>query len=182
MHIRLAKLDDLSEIMWTYAFARDFMIKHDNPTQWGTDWPSEECIVSDIKKEICYVVVQENAALGTEDILGVFAMEIGADVEPTYAVIDPVDEGEYQADGAWLSEEPYAVIHRLAGNGRAKGIGTKAIDFAIDKSNGHVRVDTHAKNKIMQKVFLKNGFKFTGLINVNFGEDPWRYAYEYVEE
>ncbi|MCR4781504.1 MAG: N-acetyltransferase [Lachnospiraceae bacterium] len=182
MTVRLATKNDVPEILWTFAYARDFMKKTDNPTQWGDDWPNEEIVLSDIEKKICYVITEENVALGGEEILGVFTMIYGKDIDPTYEKIEPVDEGEYQADGKWLSDEPYGVIHRLAGNGKAKGVGTTAINFALDNCNGHVRVDTHANNKVMQKVFLKNGFKLTGLISVGFGEDPWRYAYEYVEE
>ena len=182
MNVRLATREDIPEILWTFAIARDYMKKHDNPTQWGDDWPNQEILEEDIEKEICYVLTQENVALGGEEILGAFTMFYGKDCDPSYAEIWPIDENDIKAEGKWISDEPYGVIHRLAGNGKAKGVANKAIDFAIDKCNGHIRIDTHAKNKTMHKILLDNGFEVTGLISVGFGEDPWRYAYEYVEK
>ena len=48
MQIRKATIEELDEIMKIYAFARNFMAEHGNPTQWGQNKPSKEQIESDI--------------------------------------------------------------------------------------------------------------------------------------
>ncbi len=94
--------------------------------------------------------------------------EIAAD--PTYAVIE---------DGAWISDEPYGVIHRVANNGTIKGMFSEVFGFCHQKIN-HLRIDTHDDNKIMQHVVEKHGFQRCGIIHLQNG-DP-RIAYEYIEK
>lgn len=49
MEIRKSTEQDFHRMMEIYAFARDFMAKHGNPSQWGpTHWPPEELIHNDI--------------------------------------------------------------------------------------------------------------------------------------
>ena len=40
----------------------------------------------------------------------------GVDIEPTYRVI---------TDGAWQDDSAYGVVHRIAADGAAKGVGAK---------------------------------------------------------
>ena len=49
MKIRKSKPQDIDRIMEIYDFARDFMVNHGNPNQWGpTNWPPKELILKDI--------------------------------------------------------------------------------------------------------------------------------------
>ena len=48
--IRLAKTEDLNNITDVYSYARKFMAENGNPTQWGTNYPSEQLIENDINK------------------------------------------------------------------------------------------------------------------------------------
>ena len=89
------------------------------------------------------------------------------DIEPTYHIIE---------DGSWIDGDSYGVVHRLASDGSEKGIGRYCLDWAYEQS-GHLRVDTHTDNKIMQSVLEKNGFVKCGIIHV-FEDDYPRYAYE----
>ena len=51
--IRLAKTEDLNNITDVYSYARKFMAENGNPTQWGTNYPSEQLIENDINNRKC---------------------------------------------------------------------------------------------------------------------------------
>ena len=154
--------DDFRQIMKIYDFARRFMAEHGNPNQWGpTNWPPEELIHSDIADGNSYVCICENRIVGT------FFFKHGRDIEPTYRVIE---------DGAWLDNSAYGVIHRLAGDGSVKGIGCFSIEWAY-KQCGHLRIDTHEDNRVMQNLLQKCGFFYCGIIHIQNDNSP-RLAYE----
>ena len=163
MRIRNAVKSDLDRIMDIYACARVFMAEHGNPTQWGTsNWPPRNLIEEDIQREKSYVCVNNN-----DEVIGVFFYDYGKDIDPTYGDI---------TDGNWFDESPYAVVHRLAADGSQKGIGTFCLNWAFEKS-GHVRIDTHGDNKVMQNLLTKLGFKHTGTVYVESDDMP-RIAFE----
>ncbi|MBQ8893028.1 MAG: N-acetyltransferase [Clostridia bacterium] len=157
--IRRASKEDLPEILDIYRGAQAFMAETGNPNQWGNFYPSIELLEDDISKQQLYVVVRENI------LSGVFVFFIGDD--PWYDVID---------HGDWLDKSPYGVIHRIASRAGEKGIFKEALDFCLSKI-GHLRIDTHADNKIMQHIVTKNGFKKCGIIYVHENKSP-RIAYE----
>lgn len=70
----------------------------------------------------------------------------------------------------------YGVIHRIAGDGSEKGIGTFCLRWAIGEC-GHLRIDTHGDNIVMQKLAQKLGFVHCGTIFVEEDDFP-RLAYE----
>ena len=108
-----------------------------------------------------YVCVHE------ERIVGTFFFRFGPDIEPTYRTI---------VDGAWLYDGPYGVIHRMAGDGSVRGIGAFCIEWALGQC-GHLRIDTHGDNTVMQRLLEKLCFMHCGTIYVE--EDPYpRLAYE----
>ena len=162
MEIRHSTGEDLSQIMRIYEYARRFMAEHGNPNQWGsTNWPPEELIYSDIAEGNSYVCICEGRIVGT------FFFMQGIDIEPTYHVIE---------EGAWLGNNNYGVIHRLAGDGSVKGIGRFCIEWAFEQC-GHLRVDTHEDNWIMKNLLKKCGFIYCGIIHVESDGSP-RLAYE----
>ena len=71
-------------------------------------------------------------------------------------------------DGQWLNEKPYGYIHRIAGDGKTKGVGSFCINWAFEKC-GNMKIDTHADNKPMQNLLLKLGFKKCGIIYIADG-------------
>ncbi len=156
--IRLATKQDLTVILNIYEYARDFMRKNGNPTQWNNNFPPKDLLIEDIEKKRLYVY-EEN-----HKVHGVFAFIIGND--STY---------EYIEDGNWLSEELYGTIHRIASDGKIKGMLNKAVCYC-EKQIQHLRIDTHPNNKIMQHLILKNGFSQRGIIYVDDGSP--RIAYE----
>ncbi|MDO5110988.1 MAG: GNAT family N-acetyltransferase [Clostridia bacterium] len=166
MQIRHATEADIPRMMEIYAYARRFMAAHGNPRQWGaTSWPPEALIRSDVADGKSYLCVHE------DHIVGVFFYNFGEDIEPTYREI---------RDGAWLDDSPYGVIHRIAGDGSVRGIGSACIDWAFQQC-GHLRIDTHSDNQIMQKLLRKKGFAHCGTIYVVEDDDP-RSAFEKVRQ
>lgn len=162
MRIRHSTEQDFDRIMEIYDCARKFMAEHGNPNQWGpTQWPPKELIRQDILNGRSYVCVYDNRIAGT------FFFLAGTDIEPTYRQVE---------NGSWLNDGPYGVVHRLAGDGSVKGIGQFCLNWAYQQC-GHLRVDTHKDNTVMQNLLSKMGFIHCGTIFVNQDHTP-RLAYE----
>ena len=159
MIIRKALIDDINKIMNVYSIAQDFMIKSGNPNQWSHDYPKRELIEQDIEDETSIVICDGNA------IRGVFALFSG--LEPTY---------EHIENGKWLNDEEYVTLHRIASDGKAKGIFKYAVDYCKTVSD-NIRIDTHADNAVMQRLIEKNGFVKCGTIYVRDGSP--RIAYQW---
>lgn len=164
LEIRRSAEGDVGRMMEIYAHARAFMAAHGNPNQWGpTNWPPEALIRRDIRQGNSYVCTHEGRVVGT------FFFAWGKDIEPTYRRI---------ADGAWLDDGPYGVVHRIAGDGSVKGVGAFCINWAYGQC-GHLRIDTHGDNVVMQGLLNKLGFTRCGTIYVEEDDYP-RLAYEKV--
>lgn len=165
MHIRKTTKDDLERVMEIYAYARKFMAEHGNPNQWAArNWPPEELIKEDIEKGLSYVC-EDDAG----NVVGIFFYNDGKDIEPTYLRIE---------DGRWIGDDTYGVVHRIASDGSVKGIGSFCINWALEKS-GHLRIDTHGDNIVMQNMLKKLGFTHCGTIYVKEDNYP-RLAFEKV--
>lgn len=162
MEIRVSTEQDLQRIMEIYAYARKFMAEHGNPRQWGaTQWPPRQLIRDDISHGASYVCIHE------DHIIGTFFYISGKDIEPAYAQIE---------NGAWLDDSPYGVVHRIATDGSVKGTGAFCLNWAYQQC-GHLRIDTHGDNVVMQNLLSKLGFIHCGTIYVEEDNDP-RLAYE----
>lgn len=158
--IRNTNLSDLSEINEIYAYARQFMKESGNPTQWGDNRPSPSAIEKDIRTQNSYVVLEN------DKIIGVFSFINGHD--ETYDVIE---------EGAWLNDEPYGVIHKIAGAPNAHGILADALEFAGTQVT-NLRIDTHKNNTVMQHLLSKAGFQYCGIIYTDDGTK--RLAYQKI--
>lgn len=166
--IRPAKPEDIPNLMAIFASARAFMKAAGNPNQWEDSYPSQSLIESDIAYGNLYAVTADN------EIHGVFALIAG--IEPTYAKID----------GAWLNSQPYATLHRIAGDGKAHGIFEAAVAFA-KTSCGNVRIDTYKDNHVMRRLIEKHGFQYCGIINIEARpncpeQDTERLAFQWVRQ
>lgn len=163
MYIRKAALQDLETILDIYREARQFMVDTGNPRQWAArNWPPEWLIRRDISLEKCHV------CQGEQDILAVFYYDFGADIDPTYRRIE---------EGSWINQESYGVVHRVAARA-GTGAGKFCIQWAFEQC-GHLRIDTHGDNTVMQKVLQNLGFSYRGIIHVAEDNDP-RLAYEKI--
>ena len=147
MQIRNAEQTDIEAIMGIYDVGRSLMRATGNAAQWVNGYPSRALIEGDIAKGNCYVIEGDDGMAHA-----VFAFIIGAD--PTYAVIE---------DGAWLNDEPYGTIHRIASDGALRGVLGEAVAFALERT-GNLRIDTHEDNVPMQGALAKAGFARCGII------------------
>ncbi len=157
LSIRKTKLVDLDELKLVFDYARNTMRENGNPTQWGSDRPGINLIINDINNGESYVVENDG------EIVATFACIEG--IEPTYIDID----------GKWLNDDEYLTIHRIASNGKVKGIFDFVIDY-VSNMNKDIRIDTHADNATMKHLIEKNGFIECGIIVVDDGTK--RIAYQ----
>lgn len=159
MHIRKAHPEDLAQIMNIYRVAQDFMIDSGNPNQWGHSYPSKDLIRQDIEDSACHLVFCGDAPHG------VFTLFRGK--EPTYSYIE---------NGRWLNDDEYVTVHRIASDGKCRGIFKFAADYCKEISD-NIRIDTHHDNIIMQRQIERNGFIKCGRIYVDDGSP--RIAYQW---
>ena len=157
-----AQIKDIDTILHIYDHAKRYMIASGNPNQWNGSYPERQLLSDDIEKGQLYVY-KEN-----DEIYGVFAYIKGED--PTYAYIE---------EGRWMNNEPYGTIHRLASDGRARGIFKKCVDFCVEQCE-NLRADTHHDNHTMQHLLEKYGFTRCGIIYLQSGAA--RIAYQYCKE
>lgn len=143
--IRNALPRDWDDIMEIYAIARGFMKTTGNPTQWGDTFPPEDMVREDIQLQQNYVVELDGR------VQAVFALIPG--IDPTYVVIE----------GAWLNDEPYAAVHRVASRGEVKGLTDLILNWALEQYD-NIRIDTHDDNVPMQRAILRNGFTPCGRV------------------
>lgn len=164
MEIRNALREDLPEILDLYAQARTFMVATGNPRQWAArGWPPVELVEQDIARGKCYV------CRGQEGLLAVFYYDFGLDIDPCYARIE---------EGSWGSGGPYGVVHRIAARA-GSGAGKMCINWAFAQC-GHLRIDTHGDNLVMQRTLEKLGFTRRGIISVAEDNDP-RIAFDKIK-
>ena len=167
MFISLASIDQIDQIepLFIQAIAS---LKKQQVDQWQNGYPNKDSIINDIKNKACYVLSINQQVVATMALI--FAHE------PTYDVID----------GSWLSNQPYATIHRIAISEEFKGkqLASQLFTYAkaecINRNIYSLRVDTHQDNQSMQKAILKNGFTYCGVIYLADGAS--RLAYEIVLE
>lgn len=161
MNIRSTELKELPLVMEIYDCARNFMRTTGNTTQWVNGYPSEAFIRQEIEEGHSFVCADEQGGIS-----GTFCFILGDD--PTY---------QHIYEGAWLNDEPYGVVHRLATNGRRKGVAAACLDWCFQRMP-NVRVDTHRDNKVMQHILEKHGFQRCGIIYVKDGTE--RIAYQKI--
>lgn len=161
MKIRLAERGDMNRIREIYSGARAFMAASGNPTQWGAHYPPDDLIEYEIGQKRLYVL-EEGAC-----VHGVFSFYPGPD--PDYVRLE---------EGAWRSDAPYGVIHRVAGDGTVHGIVDAVVRFCWG-CIPHLRIDTHRDNLVMQRCIERNGFQRCGTIRHPDGSA--RIVYEKLE-
>lgn len=164
MQIRKAQIEDIPSILDIYSVAKSYMREHGNPNQWSASYPSEREISSDIERSMLYVVVDDNKPCA------VFVFTLNE--ETAYRKID----------GEWSYNEYYGTVHRIASNGRRKGILQFVIDYVLHFVP-YIRIDTHRDNKTMRHALLSYGFKECGTVYYERGgERTERIAFDYRKE
>lgn len=166
MQFRKSEKCDIDEIMKIIKQAQIYF-KENGIDQWQNNYPNPDTIKNDIDNGVSYVLIKDDKIVGTT--------VISFDGESTYNHI---------YDGQWLSNEKYAVIHRIAINNDYKGmaLSSKIINYTEEicreRNVNSIKVDTHKDNISMQKLLEKNDFKYCGKIILNDGAE--RIAFERI--
>lgn len=152
MDFRKALESDAPGIMEIIRQAQEYF-REKGIDQWQNGYPNLKTIRNDISKGNSYVLVKDQAIVGTLALI--------FDGEKTY---DRIYEGK------WLSSGSYAVIHRIAVDAQYKGLGLasemikKVEQMCLQRNVHSIKVDTHEENRSMQRLLQKNGFQYCGII------------------
>ena len=172
MVIRPATPADIPALRPVFEAAKGIMRADGNHDQWSAPgFPDDSLLLRDIARGGGFVMESVIPSGGSsvipseakESIVAYFALLPSP--EPTYDVID----------GAWLTDEPYGVIHRMASYPEIHGIFSTVINYATSRY-AHLRIDTHRDNRITQHLIEKHGFTYCGIIWLEDGTE--RLAYE----
>ena len=162
---RPANGQDLPAILEIIDYARQRMLA-EGKKQWNEAYPTETHISGDLREGNGYVVCDGG------QVVAYGAIVFGE--EPAYRDI---------RKGAWLTEQPYVVVHRLAvaGNARRQGLGTfflQQVERLMQEKGVHsFKADTNFDNTAMLHTFEKLGFQYCGEIYYDKGA---RMAFEKV--
>ena len=152
MKIRKSVNEDINNIIQIIDEAKE-ALKEQGIDQWQNGYPNADVIRNDILNNDSYVFIKNNEIVATS--------AVSFDGEKTYDKI---------YDGNWISNDEFAVIHRIAISNKYKGTGIaseiiKMIEaICLDKNVHSIKVDTHEFNMPMQKLLKKNDFKYCGVI------------------
>lgn len=154
MEIRKTTLEDLPAVMALYDQGRQYMRKNGNHNQWIKGYPSEELIREDIQLGRSYVAEEQG------ELTAVFCFFYGKDIEASYRNID----------GAWLDDEPYGVLHRIASSGKYPNMTGFCSDWCLSQWP-NLRIDTHRDNAPMQRALERLGFTRCGVVIIEDGSE-----------
>ena len=160
MEIRLAFPNEIDAVMQVIEEAKKCLAEAGS-TQWQNGYPNTGTIIEDIISGQAYVAIEEGELLA-------------------YAAVTKSPEKAYEAiyDGNWEGRESeYLVFHRIAvaSDVQGQGVAQTFLEGLIEGFDYlDFRSDTHAKNKAMQHIFEKLGFKQVGKVPV----DGERLAYQ----
>ncbi len=129
-----SRQQNLPDIMTIISQAQ-VQLKNAGVDQWQNGYPDEAQILEDIASGKSFLLKN---SLG-ETIATVM---ISFEADPNYSVIE----------GKWLTDTPYAVVHRLAVREESKGTGLagwilKQVEAMCRTAKiNSIRIDTHEKN------------------------------------
>ena len=168
---RRAEAGDVDAIMGIVAQAQQYL-RDSGVNQWQDGYPEPGVLQYDISLGQGWFFTCEGRPAG-------------------YACISMMHEKSYDViDGAWLTKgDGYAVVHRamIADGFRHTPLATEIFSLAEDLAAGNgkisVRVDTHRDNRAMNRLAVKMGFSYCGVVDLSLvdpGHDTMRNAYEKI--
>lgn len=166
MTLEKACLQDVESIMAIIAYAQE-TFKKAGINQWQNGYPNPMTIEQDIKLGNSYKLMIDAELVATCAVI--------FDVEPTY---DQIFEGQ------WLTNRPYATVHRIAIAASYKGKGLshtimRAVEaLCLENDIQDIRVDTQEDNLAMQGLLKKAGYTYCGIIFLADGQK--RLAYQKI--
>ena len=150
-------------VIWEILQQAIYQRKKDGSKQWQNGYPNEQTVHNDITNGNAYVLIDD------EVIIAYTAIIFG--VEAAYSDLQ----------GRWLSNDNYAVVHRVAASNlvRGKGVATHLFkmieDVCIEQKTYSIKVDTNFDNVPMMKILDKLNYTYCG--EIFFSGAP-RKAYE----
>ena len=168
VRIHIAEINDIEKIMPVIESGREFLHSQ-GLAQWQNGYgPSRQSVNEDIENHWGYVLISQ------EDAICGYA-----------ALVDGVDDCYTNImDGCWDDfHEKYISIHGVAidagfrGKNLAKRFMRGLIEIAEGMGYQDIRIDTHPLNEIMQKVILRAGFVYRGMVEFDI-PDGKRKAYQ----
>lgn len=163
MILRNAKKEDLVAAYQCIEDARDYH-KSLGFFQWPKTYPTPALLEQDADNGIGYVFEENDVICG-------------------YCTITFGDEADYQViDGAWKTQRPYGVVHRMAfgAHCRGRGLATEAFslikNYCVTRGAEAIRIDTPPENMVMQHVLNRENFEYCGVVTVAGGP---KLAYEW---
>ena len=164
MEFRKTVKEDIDSIMNIIKQAQSHF-KKNGINQWQNNYPNIEVIDNDMNVGNSYVLLKDKKIVAT--------VAIAFSGEKTY---------EHIYEGAWISNDEYAVVHRIAVDSNHKGLGIASQilkyieELCMNKGVSSIKVDTHEGNLSMQKLLRKNKFQYCGLIYLE--DNSKRVAFE----
>jgi N-acetylglutamate synthase-like GNAT family acetyltransferase len=161
---RKAKQTDIERV-WQIILQAKEQLRRMNSRQWQDGYPAIENIENDIVNGYGYVLCGDK---------GVIAYG---------AVIFDGESAYNDISGKWLSDLPYAVVHRLAVADEVKNRGMATLfmqkiqELCKQKDIRSFRIDTNFDNLYMQKILFALDFTCCGEI---FYDRNQRRAYEKI--
>lgn len=152
-------------IIWNILQQAIEQRKQDGSEQWQHGYPNEQTVQDDLTNGYAYVLVDN------EVIIVYAAIVFG--IEPAYTDIK----------GKWLTNDDYAIVHRVAVSNAAKGKGIATLlfkmieDLCLQQKVYSIKVDTNFDNIPMLKIMDKLNYTYCGEI---FFIGAMRKAYEKV--
>lgn len=145
--VRLAKREDALQISEIFEDAKE-KFKSDGTYQWKGIYPNIQSFYDDLDNELVIVYEDEQSNM----ILG------------TATIVFSIDKNYNQIEGAWLNDDVYVSIHRIATRKGhlKKGIGTSLFreveKIAISKNIHNIKIDTHYNNLDMRSLLDRLGY------------------------
>ena len=156
--IRKAELRDIQEIMEIVSETIPIM-KVEGSDQWDDMYPLRKDFEQDLQNGSLFVFEHNQEIVGS-------------------ITVDQTQPKEYETI-TWTRNERAFVFHRLAVKPgvRKLGIASQLIDFAEKYAllNGvkYMRIDTYSLNQKAQQLFLKKGYKKTGVMEFHGKKFPF---------
>ncbi len=166
---RRAEEGDLPAMLSVLEEARA-LLRRRGVDQWQGVYPNEAALRAFLESGELYVLTH-GGELGA-------LFRLSGEPEPDYPAI---------TDGKWGSEEPYATLHTAAvaekyrGTGLAEMLVAGAEKRTLAMGRRWLRADTHKRNKAMQALLRRCGFRYRGNVvlgGIEEDHDPRRMAYE----
>lgn len=165
LEMRTARAEDIDRIMQVYAAAQDYMIASGNPTQWRRAYPARELIEADVAAGRCRVITE------------------GGEIHAVTAICEGEDPAYPGIVGKWLNDAPYIAIHRIASDGKVRGV-FRFVAGECKRISDDVRVDTHENNRKMRENIAACGFVRCGTVFMADGSPrlAFHWSREYEKE